>query len=56
MTNLEYILDDVASGETVYVLHPKEYQIQPLFSGELGIELNKGDNPSTTDTPRGTTK
>ena len=56
MINFKYILDDIALGEIVYILHPKEYQIQPLFSGELGIKLNKGDNPSTTDTPQGTAK
>ena len=54
VTNLEHILDDVARGETVYVLHPKEYRIQPLFHGSMGIELNRSDDPSTTDTLRGT--
>ena len=53
--NFEHILDDIVLGEMVYVLHLKEYQIQPLFNGELGIELNKGNNPSTTNTLQGTT-
>ena len=56
MTNLKYILDDIARGETVYVLHPKKYQIQPLFYGKMGIELNIDDDPSTMDTPWGTTR
>ena len=54
MTNLEYILDDIALGEMVYILHPKKYQIQPLSYGKLGIKFNKNDNPFTTDTPQGT--
>ena len=52
--NLKYILDNIASSEIVYILHLKEYQIQPLSYSELGIKLSKGDNPFTTDTPWGT--
>ena len=55
MTNFKYILDDVALGEMVYILYLKEYWIQPLSYSELGIELSKSNNPSITDTPRGTT-
>ena len=51
MINLKHILDDIASGKMVYILHLKEYQIQPLFNGKLGIKFNKGNNPSTMDTP-----
>ena len=48
--NFEHILDNIALGETVYILHPKEYQIQPLFYSELGIKLSKSNNPFITDT------
>ena len=49
--NFKYILDNVVSGEIIYILHLKEYQIQPLFNSELGIKLNKGNNPFIMDTP-----
>ena len=54
--NLKYILDNIALGKTVYILHPKEYQIQPLFYSNIGIEPNINNNPSIIDTPRGTAR
>ena len=51
MTNLKHILDNTVLGEIVYILHPNEYWIQPLFNGKLCIELNKGNNPFIMDTP-----
>ena len=54
--NLKYILDNIALGETVYILYLKEYQIQPLFYSNIGIKPNIGNNPSTTDTLQGTTR
>ena len=53
LTSLEDILENIAPDETVYALHPKEYRIQPLFHGKMGIEPNIGENLSATDTLRG---
>jgi len=56
LISLKDILEDVALGETVYALYLKEYRIQPLFYSKMGIEPSIGDNPSVTDTLRGTTR
>ena len=44
---LKHMMNNIALGETIYVLHPKEYQIQPLFYNKMGIEPNIGDTPYT---------
>jgi len=54
VTNFEYFLNNIALGKIVYVLHLKEYWIQPLFYSKMGIELNIGDNPFIIDTLWGT--
>ena len=54
--NLKHILDNIVSGKIVYILHPKEYWIQPLFYGKLGIKLSKGDNLFITNTLWGTAR
>ena len=38
----------------MYTLYLKEYRIQPLFYSKMGIKPSIGDNPSITDTLRGT--
>ena len=40
----------MAPGEIVYALHPKEYQIKPLFYGKMGIKPSIGDNPFIMET------
>ena len=54
MTTFEYIINDIALGKTIYVLHPKKYWIQALFYSEMGMEPNVGDTPYTMDIPWGT--
>jgi len=54
LISLKDILEDVALGEIVYALYPKEYWIQPLFYSKMGIEPSIGDNPSVMDTLWGT--
>jgi hypothetical protein len=34
----------------VYILYPKEYQIQPLSYSKTGIELRVSNNPPIIDT------
>jgi len=50
LVSLKDILEDIALGKIVYALYPKEYRIEPLFYGKMGIEPSIGDNPSTTET------
>ena len=56
MINLKYILDNITSSKTVYILHLKEYWIQPLFYSNMGIEPNISNNPFIIDTPQGTAR
>jgi len=56
LISLKDILEDIALGEIVYTLYPKEYQIQPLFYSKIGIEPSIGDNPSVMDTLWGTAR
>ena len=50
------MMNNVAPGETIYVLHPKEYWIQPLFYNKMGMEPNIGDTPYIMDILWGTTR
>ena len=49
------MMNNIAPGKTIYVLYPKEYQIQPLFYNEMGMELNIGNTPYIMDILQGTT-
>ena len=46
-------MNNIALGEIIYILHPKEYQIQPLFYGKMVIKPNIYNNPYTMDTLQG---
>jgi len=43
MTTLKHIMNNIALGETIYVLHLKEYQIQPLFHSKTDMEPKRGN-------------
>ena len=49
LINLKDILKDIKLDKIVYILHLKEYQIQPLFYSKTGIKPSIGNNFSTTD-------
>ena len=49
-------MNNITLSETIYILHPKEYWIQPLFYSEMGMEPNIGNNPYTINTPQGTAR
>ena len=53
---LKHIINNVAPGKTIYVLHPKEYWIQPLFYDKMGMEPNVSDTPYTTNILWGTAR
>ena len=55
LISLKNILEDIKLDKIVYILHLKEYQIQPLFYNKIGIEPSIGNNPSTINTLQGTT-
>jgi hypothetical protein len=50
LISLKDILEDIELDKIVYVLHLKEYWIQPLFYSKMGIEPSIGNNPSIIDT------
>ena len=54
LISLRDILNNITLSEIVYVLHLKEYQIQPLSHSKTGIELCIGEDTSVTDTLWGT--
>ena len=54
MTTLKYMINNIALGKTIYILHPKEYQIQPLFYSKMGIEPNISNTLYITDIPQRT--
>ena len=56
LTSLRDILDNIALGKIVYTLYLKEYQIQPLSYGKMGVELYIGQNTSVINTLRGTAR
>jgi len=48
-------MNNIALGKIIYILHPKEYWIQPLFYNKMGIEPNVGNTPYITNISWGTT-